>query len=66
MSFLIKALYMTQNFIFLHSYYFSACNQSLVSGETEYGLKFDAAISSDNIHGIQCHPEKSHEWGESC
>ncbi len=51
-------------FYFLHSYYFSACNQSLVSGETEYGLRFDAAISSDNIHGIQCHPEKSHAWGE--
>ena len=24
---------------------------------------FDAAISRGHIHGVQCHPEKSHHWG---
>jgi imidazole glycerol-phosphate synthase subunit HisH len=27
-------------------------------------LDFDAVISRGHIHGVQCHPEKSHRWGE--
>jgi glutamine amidotransferase len=52
------------NFYFLHSYYFDATDNSHVAGVSEYGLKFPSVVSKLNIHGIQCHPEKSHRWGE--
>lgn len=51
-------------FYFLHSYYFDARNPEDVVGVTEYGIKFPSVVSRGNIHGIQCHPEKSHRWGK--
>lgn len=50
-------------FYFLHSYYFDAQNKNDVAGVTNYGIKFASIVSRGNIHGIQCHPEKSHRWG---
>ena len=50
-------------FYFLHSYYFDAKNKNDVSATAHYGIDFDAVVSKGNIHGIQCHPEKSHHWG---
>lgn len=50
-------------FYFLHSYYFDALHEEDVSARAHYGLDFDAVVSRGNIHGIQCHPEKSHHWG---
>lgn len=50
-------------FYFLHSYYFDARHKEDVSGKAHYGMDFDAVVSRGNIHGIQCHPEKSHHWG---
>ena len=50
-------------FYFLHSYYFDAQNKEDVAASANYGVKFDAVVSRGNIHGIQCHPEKSHHWG---
>lgn len=50
-------------FYFLHSYYFDAQDKSHVAATAHYGLDFDAAVSREHIHGIQCHPEKSHHWG---
>lgn len=51
-------------FYFLHSYYFDAQDQTDVAGTASYGLDFDAVVSRGHIHGVQCHPEKSHHWGE--
>ena len=51
-------------FYFLHSYYFDAQDKHDVAATTKYGLDFDAVVSRGHIHGIQCHPEKSHHWGE--
>ncbi len=51
-------------FYFLHSYYFDAEDKSDVAGTAHYGIDFDAVVSRGHIHGIQCHPEKSHHWGE--
>lgn len=51
-------------FYFLHSFYFDAENKGDVSATAEYGINFDAVVSKGNIHGVQCHPEKSHRWGE--
>jgi len=51
-------------FYFLHSYFFIAEHRQDVAATARYGLDFDAAVSRGHIHGVQCHPEKSHHWGE--
>ena len=51
-------------FYFLHSFYFRAKNQSDVIATTNYGFDFDAVVCHGNVFGMQCHPEKSHFWGE--
>jgi glutamine amidotransferase len=50
-------------FYFLHSFYFDAQNRADVAATANYGLNFDAVVSRGHIHGVQCHPEKSHHWG---
>lgn len=50
-------------FYFLHSYYFDAEDKADVVATVEYGLDFDCIVSKGNIHGVQCHPEKSHHFG---
>ncbi len=49
---------------FLHSYFFDAENKEDVAATARYGVDFDAVVSLGHIHGVQCHPEKSHHWGE--
>jgi glutamine amidotransferase len=51
-------------FYFLHSYFFEAKDKQDVAATANYGLDFDAVVSRGHIHGVQCHPEKSHYWGE--
>jgi glutamine amidotransferase len=51
-------------FYFLHSYFFDAQDKQDVAATAHYGLDFDAVVSRGHIHGVQCHPEKSHHWGE--
>ncbi len=51
-------------FYFLHSYFFDAEEKRDVAATSNYGLHFDAVVSRGHIHGVQCHPEKSHHWGE--
>lgn len=53
----------TSQFYFLHSYYFDTDDKRDVAAKAFYGLEFEAGISRGNIHGVQCHPEKSHHWG---
>ena len=50
-------------FYFLHSFYFSCSHEQDVMAVTEYGGKFASVVRSENIFGIQCHPEKSHRNG---
>lgn len=51
-------------FYFLHSYFFDAEDKQDVAATATYGVDFDAVVSRGHIHGVQCHPEKSHHWGE--
>lgn len=51
-------------FYFLHSFYFDSDDKNDVSATAHYGFDFEAAVSRGHIHGVQCHPEKSHHWGE--
>ena len=49
---------------FVHSYYASGCDASLLA-TTEYGEELTAAVALGNISGTQFHPEKSGEVGLS-
>ena len=50
-------------FYFLHSFYFDCCRSDDVAATADYGFPFSCAISAVNIHGVQFHPEKSHQFG---
>ncbi|MFA6075371.1 MAG: imidazole glycerol phosphate synthase subunit HisH [Negativicutes bacterium] len=58
-----KDLETAPRFYFLHSYYFCCSCADDVVAITEYGDKFASVVNSDNVYGIQCHPEKSHNNG---
>ena len=47
---------------FVHSYYASDCDESLLA-TTEYGKEITAAVALDNVCGTQFHPEKSGDVG---
>jgi glutamine amidotransferase len=51
------------SFYFLHSYYLECKNKIDVVATTSYGDEFSSVVTSGNIYGIQCHPEKSHHSG---
>lgn len=53
----------TPRFYFLHSYYFLPKKADNVLAVTDYNGQFSSAVRSDNIFGVQFHPEKSHQWG---
>ena len=48
---------------FNHSYYCQAWNSSDVIARTEYGFSYACAVQSENIFGVQFHPEKSQAVG---
>ena len=50
-------------FYFAHSYYVKPSREENVSMITEYGIKFASGIQSENVFGVQFHPEKSHRYG---
>lgn len=50
-------------FYYLHSYYFDCEDPTHVLARAEYGSQFACAIRSQNIYGVQFHPEKSHQNG---
>lgn len=47
---------------FVHSYYASDCDDSVIA-DTEYGAYLTAAVASGNVCGCQFHPEKSGDVG---
>ena len=54
-----------QRFYFVHSYYVKPKTSELCIAKTLYGSEFCSAFNSDNIFGVQFHPEKSHRFGIS-
>jgi glutamine amidotransferase len=62
-SYLFKGLGDEARFYFLHSYYFSPASAKDVLAETDYYGIFASSVRSQNIFGVQFHPEKSHQWG---
>lgn len=49
---------------FVHSYYTSPKDTSVISSNTNYGLSIPASIEKDNFYCTQFHPEKSSTVGE--
>lgn len=50
-------------FYFVHSYHASPSDPRHSVGESEYGVRFTAAVARDNIFATQFHPEKSADQG---
>jgi len=48
---------------FVHSFYLTASDQSIVSSKTYYGVTIDASVQFQNIFATQFHPEKSGKVG---
>ncbi len=47
---------------FVHSFYASGCDDSLIAS-TDYGASITAAVGKNNVFGCQFHPEKSGNVG---
>jgi glutamine amidotransferase len=50
-------------FYFVHSYYPEPDDESVIIGETEYGVTFASVLALGNIVATQFHPEKSGDQG---
>jgi glutamine amidotransferase len=50
-------------FYFVHSYYVTVKDESLITGRGEYGVPFVATLGRDNVFAVQFHPEKSQKSG---
>ena len=59
---LIKFLKNGDYVYFVHSYFVSGCQDSLIA-DTEYGKPLTAAVAKGNVYGCQFHPEKSGDVG---
>ena len=60
---LFRDLAEESRFYFLHSYYFAPASPEYVLAETDYYGQFTSSVRSQQIFGVQFHPEKSHQWG---
>lgn len=63
MNDLLQGLDIDARFYFLHSYYFQSHRSEDVIAVTDYYGEFACAVNSENVFGVQFHPEKSHQWG---
>ena len=50
-------------FYFLHSYFCIIKNNVNILSKTFYSTNFCSSFISNNIYGVQFHPEKSHDNG---
>ena len=50
-------------FYFVHSYYCEPADETLVIGETDYGVTYGSVVAQQNVCGVQFHPEKSQAVG---
>ena len=60
---LVQNLPDATRFYFVHSYYVKCQNPENELISCKYGIDFTCGIQSDNIMGVQFHPEKSHKFG---
>lgn len=60
---LFHGLTLDARFYFLHSFFFECAQQDCVAATAAYGIDFSCAVQSNNVYGVQFHPEKSHQFG---
>lgn len=60
---LFRNLMEENKFYFVHSYYVSSIAPNIKVAQTYHGEHFISAYQSENIFGVQFHPEKSHKYG---
>lgn len=60
---LLKNVQRNSDFYFVHSYYVKPKNPEFTVGVCRHGIEFAAVIESDNILGLQFHPEKCSKNG---
>lgn len=60
---LFKNIEEKEHIYLVHSFYAPLCKETIA--ESEYGLKYSAALAKNNFYGTQFHPEKSSEVGEA-
>ena len=56
-------MYEHPRFYFVHSYFLQPDQEEHVLCRSVYGHPFASGIQSNNIMGVQFHPEKSHKFG---
>ena len=61
--FLNYKINITPRYYFVHSYHVICENENDVIAYTEYGYRFTSVFKSQNLIGVQFHPEKSHKYG---
>ena len=54
-----KLINSSENYYFVHSYYFACKNKENILAESQYGINFTSIVVKENIYGVQFHPEKS-------
>ncbi len=60
---LIKDIQGVQRYYFVHSYHAVCDNSENILMSCDYGYEFAASVVSENVYGVQFHPEKSHDFG---
>ena len=60
-----KLINSSENYYFVHSYYFACKNKENILAESQYGINFTSIVVKENIYGVQFHPEKSSSSGLS-
>lgn len=64
-SLLMKNIPEMSEFYFVHAYHFKVLNPEDILNESEYETPFVSAVEKNNIFGVQYHPEKSHDVGDT-
>lgn len=62
-SLLFEAFGQEAKYYFVHSYYVSVTDPSVIAAKCSYDVDFCASFQKENIFGVQFHPEKSHRFG---
>jgi len=62
---LFNGLESDPRFYFLHSFFFECAEPRYAAATASYGIDFASVVQSDNVYGVQFHPEKSHHYGSA-